>query len=86
MSGMATWLQLAGTVTGFVGAVFLGVSQQGISDHAAVVEVKPGGAQTVTAFVFLRHPRLWRWGFVLLSFGFVLQFFGYVIALKASGR
>jgi hypothetical protein len=52
------WLQLAGVVMGFVGTVFLGVSQQGISEYAKVVEERPGRQPTITAYVFLRHPRL----------------------------
>jgi hypothetical protein len=66
--------------------VFLGVSQQGISDIAEHVRERPGGAPTIMAFVFLRYPRLWRAGFVLLSVGFIFQFFGYVVALVGSGR
>ena len=69
MSGVAWWLQAGGLSVGFFGAVLLVISQQGV----------PGGvAGQVTkgrfdAFVVLRHPQAWSFGFGLLCLGFLLQ-------------
>ncbi len=66
---VAWWLQAIGLTSGFLGALLLVISQQGL----------PGGvAGQVTdgrfdAFVVLRYPRSWWLGLVLLCAGFLFQ-------------
>jgi hypothetical protein len=74
---MATWVQIAAAVTGFVGALLLAVSQQAGSPTMALIR-----GDKRDPLVVLRHPRLWRVGLVLLCLGFVLQ----IIALLFGGK
>ena len=62
------WLQMGGLLIGFVGALFLTISQR---PGGGVYEGRPRGE---VPYLVLEYPRLWLWGLRLLCAGFLLQF------------
>ncbi len=64
---MTWWFQLAGLVIGFIGAMFVTVSQR---PGGGAFEGRPGGE---VPYVVLEYPLLWKLGLWLLSTGFLLQ-------------
>ncbi len=64
---MSWWFQLIGLLVGFLGALFLTISQ------------RPGGGvygglpRREVAYLVLEYPRLWGRGLWLLCAGFVMQ-------------
>jgi len=80
------WLQLVGLVVSFIGALFLGVAQQGAGEDAVIGTVDTrSGRPRQSSFVILHHPRLWWWGIVLLILGFALQAVGVFLAWPKGG-
>lgn len=63
----AWWLQIAGLVVGFLGALFLTISQR----PGDIFSGGPGGREV--AYVVLKYPWLWTGGLWLLCGGFGLQ-------------
>jgi len=68
MTAMTWWLSLAGLLAGFLGALFLTISQQ---PDRGIAEGRPHGREVY--HLVLERPRLWTWGLWLLCGGFLLQ-------------
>ena len=87
MTCLAPWLQLGGLVAAFVGSLFLAFGQGRMPGDDTEMEQEDSRGQTHSvAFVFLRHPRLWRRGLGLLAFGFALQLLGLIPTFTGATR
>jgi hypothetical protein len=65
---MKACFEIAGLLVGFLGALFLTISQV----PGSVYEGRPGDREE-RAYIVLRHPCLWKWGLGLLCGAFALQ-------------